>query len=193
MGFLGYRVLRLSTDPRPLAAACPHFLCNDRSASIVPVRQSSPEQERRRELGAATAHPGCMLAAPPELGPGRLLSGSAAPAHLGSADAWRLFPYSGGWGRGAKWLNSEETKLSFQLKRCPKGKHGQRCPLQLAALKRQFHALGEEGMEGKGAGLSAVNHPPYLGLPVVFLTFRHLCPEHSHASPQLHAEAHRPI
>lgn len=61
----------------------------------------------------ATAHPGCMLAAPPELGPGRLLSGSAAPAHLGSADAWRLFPYSRGWSRGAEWLTLEETELGF--------------------------------------------------------------------------------
>lgn len=43
MGSLGSGVLRLPIDPRPLFAACPNFLCNDRSTSIVPVRQSSPE------------------------------------------------------------------------------------------------------------------------------------------------------
>lgn len=86
----------------------------------------------------------------------KLLRGAGSS---GSVDAWQFVPYSGQC-KGAKWLSSEETKRAARQKKCSEGKHTQRCPLKLVALRRQFHASGEEGMEGNGAGLSAVNHPP---------------------------------
>lgn len=43
-----------------------------------------------------------MLVAAPELGPRRLLSCSAARAHLGSVDAWQFVPYSGQCGEGGR-------------------------------------------------------------------------------------------
>lgn len=57
------------------------IFCSDRSASKVLAGQRSPKLNRRKKFWAAKAHPGCMLVAPPELGPRRLLSCSAARAH----------------------------------------------------------------------------------------------------------------
>lgn len=103
----------VSNTPLPCPFWCllALFFFSDRGASIVLAEQSSPKLERGRKFWAATAHPGCMLVAPPELGPRRLLSCSAARAHQGSVDAWQFVPYSGQC-KGAKWLSLEETKVS---------------------------------------------------------------------------------
>lgn len=134
-----------------------------------------------------------MLAAPLELGPGRLLSRSAVPAHRGSADAWRLLSYSGGRGREAKRFTSEETKLSFYIRSAPKENTVSRARYNLPYSKDSFMHQERKEWRGRGRGCLLSITPPYLGQPAVFLTFRHLFTEHSHASPQLHAWAHRGV